>query len=71
MPYRQPPPTDPAERRRNLVVATERYHSALDQNVLDQHEGRIPTFGAGAIKTMERLLDEARRLVDELDEPAE
>ena len=69
MPRRIQPSDDPAERRRNLIVATERYRSALDQNALDRHAGRVPTYGAGALTVLERRVAEAQRLVDAISEP--
>ena len=71
MPARRPPSDDPAERRRQLVIALEQYNAALDQNTADHHAGRMtPTFGRGALDVLKKRVRQARADVDALDEQA-
>ena len=66
MPRKQRPSDDPEERQRDFVRKREEHQAALDQNSIDLHDGRIPTFGEGALAVMARRVDEARAAVEEI-----
>ena len=67
MPSKPRPSDDPVERQRDFIRKREEYEAALDQNSVDLHDGRVPTFGEGALAVMARRVEEARAAVEEID----
>jgi hypothetical protein len=66
MPAKKRPSDDPAERQRQFILAREAYETALDQNSVDIHDGRIATYGVGAIEVLAKRVDAARAAVEEM-----